>query len=228
MSLDSMNTISEIDMTQLLSETALSALPVFPLPSCVLLPGGLMPLHIFEPRYRAMTHDALVSNQLIGVAQLEAGALGTVKMATTIGVGQIVSSEEMPDGRYMLLLRGIGRVTLQDELPLHHGYRRFRCQPLQDVHCPEGSEHRLHLEILTLCDSIALHLSQGGEQLKELAKCGNPGLCADALTAAIVTDSRERQQLLETASASSRLQVAREHLQRLLCELMPCDNTSIN
>src|SRR6185295_13942516 len=52
---------------------ALAALPIFPLPNCVLLPGGLLPLHVFEPRYRELTRDCLAGHQLMGIARLRPG-----------------------------------------------------------------------------------------------------------------------------------------------------------
>jgi len=52
---------------------ALSSLPMFPLPNCVLLPGGLLPLHVFEPRYRELTRDCLAGHQFMGIARLRPG-----------------------------------------------------------------------------------------------------------------------------------------------------------
>ena len=52
---------------------ALAALPIFPLPNCVLLPGGLLPLHVFEPRYRELTRDCLSGTQLMAIARLRPG-----------------------------------------------------------------------------------------------------------------------------------------------------------
>src|SRR5207248_4854208 len=49
----------------------LASLPIFPLPNCVLLPGGMLPLHVFEPRYREMTRDCLAGHQLMAVARLK-------------------------------------------------------------------------------------------------------------------------------------------------------------
>jgi len=52
---------------------ALMSVPIFPLPNCVLLPGGLLPLHVFEPRYRELTRDCLAGPQLVAVARLRPG-----------------------------------------------------------------------------------------------------------------------------------------------------------
>ena len=52
---------------------ALESLPIFPLPNCVLLPGGLLPLQVFEKRYRELTRDCLAGHQLMGIARLRPG-----------------------------------------------------------------------------------------------------------------------------------------------------------
>src|SRR5215212_2636980 len=96
---------------------ALSALPIFPLPNCVLLPGGLLPLHVFEPRYRELTRDCLAGSQLMAVARLRPGYestyYGRPPVYERCGVGRIICSEELPDGRFALLLRGVARVEIE-------------------------------------------------------------------------------------------------------------------
>src|SRR3954469_9395432 len=93
---------------------ALTSLPIFPLANCVLLPGGLLPLHVFEPRYRDLTRHCLATHQTLGVARLrpvfEWAYYGRPPVFERFGVGKIICSEEMPDGRFALLLRGIARV----------------------------------------------------------------------------------------------------------------------
>src|SRR5689334_12259387 len=88
---------------------ALTSLPIFPLPNCVLLPGGLMPLHVFEPRYRDLTRDCLAGTQLMAVARLRPGYetayYGRPPVYDRCGVGRIICSEELPDGRFALLVR---------------------------------------------------------------------------------------------------------------------------
>src|SRR6266404_2412978 len=75
----------------------LAALPIFPLPNCVLLPGGLLPLHVFEPRYRELTRDCLAGHQYMGVARLRPGYestyYGRPPVFGRFGVGRIICSE---------------------------------------------------------------------------------------------------------------------------------------
>ena len=80
--------------------TRSSSLPIFPLPNCVLLPGGLLPLHVFEPRYRELTRDCLAGHQLMAVARLRPGYettyYGRPPVYERCGVGRIICSEELP------------------------------------------------------------------------------------------------------------------------------------
>ena len=112
------------------------ALPVFPLLGALLLPGGRLPLHIFEQRYRNMVEDVLAGDQAIGVIQ----PLSTVESYAddasaelepdnpdlyAVGcVGTIERWERLPDGRFIILLQGVGRFRIDRELPIERGYRR--------------------------------------------------------------------------------------------------------
>ena len=83
-------------------------IPLFPLPGVVLLPGTLLPLHIFEDRYRAMVADALRGDRTIGMAMLKPGweaASEDPAIHAVGGAGEIVESEELEDGRYNILLQ---------------------------------------------------------------------------------------------------------------------------
>jgi uncharacterized protein len=103
-----------------------ATLPVFPLPGVLLLPGGRLPLNIFEPRYLAMLDDALASNRLIGMIQPSAGqeqAAAPVLYETGC-VGRIVQFAETEDGRYLITLLGVARFDTSSEIDSMRGYRR--------------------------------------------------------------------------------------------------------
>ena len=97
----------------------MTRLPLFPLPSVVLFPGGLLPLHIFEPRYRAMTADALEGDRLIGMVLLrpgwEADYEGRPPVFPMGCSGVIVHSARLEDGRYNIVLRGLDRFRVVSE-----------------------------------------------------------------------------------------------------------------
>jgi len=208
----------------------LAALPIFPLPNCVLLPGGLLPLHVFEPRYRELTRDCLAGHQLMAVARLRPGYqtsyYGRPPVYERCGVGRIICSEELPDGRFALLLRGVARVEIARELEQDRAYRLVEARMLDD-RCEHKSEATdLHRRLLQLCDRLAEVLEQGGPQLRDLVRAfDDPGTCADAIAAALVMDADARQELLEAVDPCSRLQRTLGHVSHLLCELAHCAGT---
>ncbi|HSR55264.1 MAG TPA: LON peptidase substrate-binding domain-containing protein, partial [Alphaproteobacteria bacterium] len=109
-------------------------LPIFPLAGVLLLPGGTLPLNIFEPRYLAMTADALkTDDRMIGMIQptgaddadsIAAGGRSGPEVYPMGCAGRLVSFAETNDGRYLINLSGIARFRIREELPLLKGYRR--------------------------------------------------------------------------------------------------------
>jgi Lon protease-like protein len=101
-------------------------LPIFPLPGVLLLPRGRLPLNIFEPRYLAMTRDALAGERLIGMVQpTDPRVVGDNPPVYPTGcAGRITSFSETDDGRFLITLTGISRFHVREELPLLQGYRR--------------------------------------------------------------------------------------------------------
>jgi Lon protease-like protein len=211
---------------------ALTSLPIFPLPNCVLLPGGLMPLHVFESRYRDLTRDCLAGTQLMAVARLRPGYetayYGRPPVYERCGVGRIICSEELPDGRFALLLRGVARIEIARELPAERTYRIVEAKVLPDASCDAADARDTHRRLITLCDRLAEVIDQGGPQLRDLVRSfESPGACADAIAAALIMDADERQGLLEACDPMVRLQRTLGHVSHLLCELAPC-NGAVN
>ncbi len=121
-----------------------ATIPVFPLPGVLLLPGGRLPLNVFEPRYLAMTDDALASPaRVIGMIQpSEAERPGHPPTLYRTGcAGRIVSLSETEDGRYLITLAGICRFTIGAEIPTTRGYRRVEASyaPWADDLAPQPS-----------------------------------------------------------------------------------------
>ena len=127
-------------------------LPVFPLTNALLLPGGRLPLNIFEQRYLAMVRAALrTPDRLIGMVQpIEANAnrnlaADNVPSLHQVGcAGRIVSFEETPDGRYQIILSGLIRFRIVEELPpARDGYRRI--VPDFNAFAHDMAEHEFQL-----------------------------------------------------------------------------------
>jgi uncharacterized protein len=100
--------------------------PIFPLTGVLLLPRGKLPLNVFEPRYLAMTEDALSGNKIIGIIQpSDPLSRASVPPVYPIGcAGRITSFSETDDGRYLITLTGVCRFETVRELPIVRGYRR--------------------------------------------------------------------------------------------------------
>jgi Lon protease-like protein len=231
-------------MREDLAPEVLERLAIFPLPNCVLLPGGLLPLHVFEPRYREMTRECLSGSRIMAIARIrpgehieqildpdrggERGSNGARSDRPAVfphcGLGRIIASEELPDGRFHILLRGVARVRIAEELATDAMYRQVRALLLddQDSRAPETVQAS-YLQLVSLCDRLALCLDKGGDQLRELVRGQTSAAeTADVITAALVTDPDARQLLLETLDPADRLTHAISHVGRLLCELAPC------
>jgi Lon protease-like protein len=124
------------------SDPVSDSFPIFPLPNLVLFPGARLPLHIFEPRYRAMARDAISGSGVIGMVLIKPGADATLARAPIFEVGctgRITEHEELPDGRFALLLEGSRRFQIASEQSGEKPYRVVRAELLHD---PRFSELR--------------------------------------------------------------------------------------
>ncbi len=100
---------------------------IFPLAGAILFPRAQLPLHIFEPRYRNMTSDALSGDRLIAMIQPSGEPAADAEnppIFRTGCLGRIDSSEKLEDGRYNIVLTGLTRFDVVEELPVYRGYRR--------------------------------------------------------------------------------------------------------
>lgn len=118
--------------------------PLFPLPNGVLFPHLVLPLHIFEERYREMMADILASDRMIALAMLRPGYESEYesKLAPiypTVCLGQIAVDEQLDDGRYNIIVRGICRAHVIDELDTDCLYRVAHLEPVKDVYPKESS-----------------------------------------------------------------------------------------
>ena len=114
-----------------------SEIPIFPLPNVVLFPSALLPLHIFEPRYRAMVADALDSERLIGLVMLrpgwESNYDGSPDVYPIGCAGFITHADRLPDGRFNIMLRGLQKFRILDERPAREGVERYRIAHIESI-----------------------------------------------------------------------------------------------
>jgi hypothetical protein len=109
-------------------ESLPAALPVFPLDNVIIMPGAVLPLNIFEPRYLNMIEDAFRSHHLIGMVQPKPDQAAEAEPAlyTTGCAGRITSYSETSDGRMLISLTGVSRFSIHEELDSIRGYRQVR------------------------------------------------------------------------------------------------------
>jgi Lon protease-like protein len=112
-------------------------IPIFPLPNVVLFPSALLPLHIFEPRYRAMVADALESERLIGLVMLRPGWEAHYERTPEVYpigcAGFITHADRLPDGRYNIMLRGLQKFRILEERPAREGVERYRIARIESI-----------------------------------------------------------------------------------------------
>jgi uncharacterized protein len=103
-------------------------IPVFPLDGALLLPGGELPLQVFEPRYLNMVDDVMAGDRVIGMIQTRGGSRARPRLAVVGCLGRITSYAETSDGRYLITLTGVCRFEAGDELDLRLPYRQVRAR----------------------------------------------------------------------------------------------------
>jgi Lon protease-like protein len=197
--------------------------PVFPLPKLVLFPGTLLPLHIFEPRYRELMADALAgNNRLIAVAQLKPGWESSYEARPAIyevaGVGRIAKHAKNSDGTYDIVLEAVARVHLDELEPGSVQYRRATATVLRERSPKGGVSQNEVSALLSLATRVATIVKQALPGfVMQAEQDDTPALLADRIADQFVLDPAARQDLLETLDVSLRiraltLQLAQLHL----------------
>lgn len=205
------------------------------LPGATLFPQALLPLYIFEPRYRQMLADALNSNRMFTVAMQKPGTTRETP-SVVAGLGLIRVSVSHSDGTSHLILQGITRVGLEEAVR-YKPYRVQRIRPLKTPPCDnvrvdalvakvrELLEERLRLDIpFPFPFSTPGKEVSGGinssiapkEILKYLESVENPEHMVDLVSCAVLEGPSERQSILETVDVETRL---RRLIQFLLIEI---------
>ena len=125
--------------------------PMFPLPGAYLIPGTIMPLHIFEPRYRKMTEDLLDTAGRLVIATIdqrhEGDLAGSPPVLPVAGLGEICGHEKLDDGRFVIALAGLGRTRLR-EIPSEEPYRMVELLPFEEQGLSDDEGLRRRLETL--------------------------------------------------------------------------------
>ena len=180
-------------------------IPIFPLPNAVLFPNVFMPLHIFEPRYRAMVADALTGDRIIGMVLLKAGFEKDYEGRPPIYqigcAGLITHSESLVDGRYNIVLKGIEkfRVTGEDA---SKPYRLASIDVIAEV-VPDRARPELHRMRQRLEALLAAAAEREGSDPKFPPAVADEDL-VNALAQYMALEPLERQALLEREGVLAR------------------------
>lgn len=192
-------------------------LPAMTLPNVAFFPQALMPLHIFEPRYRQMLKDVLATNRLFAVAGMNEKLVGQPNQFEPphriASVGIIRACQENADGTSNLLLQGLCRVELL-EIVADEPYRRVRTRALTSDPISTAPEAvRLKRELARL---LALKQKLGGAMSVEMArfvqKIDDPETFVDLAAFSLCEDPPLKQKLLETLDLRARFHLFNRRL----------------
>lgn len=203
-------------------ERAKGALKVFPLPSVVLFPHTVLPLHIFEPRYRDLVRDALAGDRVMALAQLEPGYEGSYagrpRMRPMVCAGVIAWHEELEGGRFNIIVQGTVRARILDELAPRALYREVRVSLLPDEQRDFAEEEPLRQAVFELAARLPPPVAQ---ELLQVAARSSGGALADVVASRVVADVERRQELLCELAVGRRLRAVLAEVSEVLARLQP-------
>lgn len=181
-------------------------LPIFPLPGAIVMPGSELPLNIFEPRYLNMVSDSLSTHRMIGMIQPKPNARYGRGLCRTGCAGRISQYRETADGRIEIVLSGVCRYDLGEELPTTRGYRlivpdwsRFRDDYAEHERLLRDQQARLIRTLKRYFE--AKQLQTDWNMLERLSTVG----LVNSLSMALPLSEQYKQALLETVDPGERL-----------------------
>ena len=183
-------------------QTTTLTIPLFPLPNIVFFPKTFLPLHIFEPRYRAMVKDASESGRLIGMVLLKEGwereYEGTPPVHSIGCAGKIIALESLPDGRYNMMLHGLCRFTIESE-SLVKAYREAQVRRPDEDAWRRVSEGLLD-DLLESVRAMASRPTLSQELSALLRAIDDPEQVVNLVSSELPFTEHEKQFLLEADS----------------------------
>jgi Lon protease-like protein len=196
---------------------------LFPLPNVVLFPGALLPLHVFEERYRAMVADAMDTDQLITMVLLKAGYEedyeGSPEIHEIGCIGHVVHHELLDDGKSNLILRGLARVHIDSEEPHDQLYRIAQATILRDRY-PPGGPDAVSAEVRRVTETMVEILKVVGRE-QDASKIATtdgvqPGAVCDLACHCLGFDVEVKQELLCESDVRRRAAILQAWMDELL------------
>jgi ATP-dependent Lon protease len=197
-------------------EDALGAIPIFPLPHVVLFPEAVLPLHVFEPRYRAMLADCLATHGALAIAHLIRGEdeHGRPRIARVSGGAVVIEHQRLGDGRSNIVVRGHARLRLDELEPkesAHLPYRRARATILRDLDTPVAEGDRTAL--VGAATMFAAEVKKHDPYFSfKLPVTTDAGMLADLCAYQLVVDAASRQAVLEELDPRARVEMVLSQL----------------
>ncbi len=205
-----------------LTDAVLNRLPLFPLPNAILFPGVVMPLHLFEPRFRALAEHCVAGPRLVALGTLLPGYEGNYEgrppIHPILTVGAIAAERRHPDGRWDIALRGVSRVELIDELPPTEPFRMIRARKVRELerNSDRAAGENLRSAVVQVANQIPALWPQLSPQL---VSARAPGQLADVVAGTFIESHGLRRSLLDELSVSKRLDTLQEALAQILLDL---------
>ena len=194
---------------------------LFPLPNLVLFPHVMQPLHVFEPRYRAMVEEAVAGDQLITLSLFSPGwekdYEGRPPLRPIACLSRIATYQRVADDRFNLLVLGLKRVRLVQELPPEKPFREAEVQICEDVYPSATAPTRqgLQKELVDSFKRILPTLSDSQEQVDELLGSNVPlGVLTDIVSYTIDLGMTLKEQLLHECNVDRRAALLVDFLQK--------------
>lgn len=180
---------------------------VFPLAGALLLPGGRMPLNIFEPRYLEMIEDAMRGTRVIGMVQpaLDGALLesGAPKLCEVGCMGRIISFAESGDGRYLISLQGICRFRIVEELAVKTPFRQCRVAAFVADLADEAGAGEVNRPALLAAFRAYLQANDLDADWDSVSRAEN-AMLVNALSMMAPYGAAEKQALLEAPDLKTR------------------------
>ncbi len=179
------------------------AVRVFPLPNLVLYPHVVQPLHVFEPRYRQMTIDALADDRLLALALLqpgwEADYDGRPAIYPVVCLTHIEADQRLEDERFNILVRGLKRARVRREIHFEKSYRTIEIDVVNDGSAPAaGVAAALRKELRHVARPWFPPQEAAGAYFDKLLQAGLPvGVLVDLLAFAVPLTLADKQRLLD-------------------------------
>ena len=212
----------------MLTKEQLEHLPVFPLPKAVFFPHTALPLHVFESRYRELTRYCLDQDWPMAIPMIasdEATDENTPpELVEVAGVGRISHHQEMPDGRYGIMLHGLARIRILQEHSTDTPYRIVRAEILPNQ---VSNSSTLESDIRTIRDCLTLLRSRIPNLVEALTSLTGdlaPAVLADRLGSVLFRQPTQRQRLLEEQDVGERIRIVRDRVAALAARTASTDD----